>query len=259
MMSEDREGLSREELSREGHSREGHGWWPYVVPYVAFMLMTMFGGRLPEAAAPYLLGLKPAIVLGIVIWFRAGGAYPEWRGAAARIGVWGGLQDIAVGLALTAVWVAPFILFPGLRPEPGGEFDAAMAGEEWIGVILLLRLFGYALVTPIFEELFIRNFVMRIADVYDQGDFRDQPLARYTLRSMIATTVIFTVGHVPWEWGVCVLWIVLSNLWFYHRKSLSSIMLVHGVTNAALLWLAIYAGDWFTDADGTPFSFWFFV
>jgi hypothetical protein len=36
-------------------------------------------------------------------------------------------------------------------------------------------------------------------------------------------------------------------------------MLVHGVTNAALLLLAIYGGNLLENADGTPFSFWFFV
>ena len=76
---------------------------------------------------------------------------------------------------------------------------------------------------------------------------------------MIVTVVIFSLGHVPWEWWVCVPWIVLSNLWFYHRKRIAAIMLVHGVTNATLLALAIWGGNLFQNADGTPFSFWFFV
>jgi len=238
---------------------EGHGWWPYLVPYASFLLMTEFGGRLPDGSAPYLLAIKPAIVLGMILWFRAQGAYPEWRGQGARIGFGGGLMDIAVGLALTVVWILPFIFIPGMRPEPGGEFDPAMAGEAYIGLILAVRLFGYALVTPIFEELFIRSFVMRMADAWEVEDFRDLPMARFTVRSMVVTVIIFTAGHVPWEWWVCVPWVVLTNLWFYYRKSLSSVMLVHGVTNGALLALAIWGGGFITDPDGTPFTFWFFV
>jgi CAAX prenyl protease-like protein len=240
--------------------RETHGWWPYVLPYVAFLLMSEVGVRLPDVADPAVLLLKPAIVLAVIVWFWRQGAYPECRGEGTRIGLLGGLQDILVGLALTAVWVAPFILFPGMRPEPGGEFDPAMAGEKWIGVILCVRLFGYALVTPIFEELFIRSFVMRVADVWDTDrDFRDRPIAQYTRRSMIVVVVVFTLGHVPWEWWVCVPWIGLSKLWFYNRKRLSAVMLVHGVTNGALLGLAIWGGNLFQDPDGSPFSFWFFV
>ena len=100
---------------------------------------------------------------------------------------------------------------------------------------------------------------MRIADAWEVEDFRDLPIARYTLRSMIATIIIFTAGHVPWEYWVCVPWVFATNLWFYHRKSLSALMLVHAVTNGALLALAIWGGELITDADGTPFTFWFFV
>jgi CAAX prenyl protease-like protein len=240
--------------------RDSHGWWPYVLPYVAFLLMSEVAARLPNAADPFVLVIKPCITLGLIIWFWRQGAYPECRGEGARIGLAGGLQDVVVGLALTAIWVAPFILFPAMRPDPGGEFDPAMAGEEFIALILCARLFGYALVTPIFEELFIRSFIMRIADVWNgEADFRDQPIARYTRRSMIVTIVIFSLGHVPWEWSVCVLWIVLSNLWFYHRKRLGAVILVHAVTNGALLALAIWGGDLFQNADGSSFSFWFFV
>ena len=240
--------------------RSGHGWWPYVVPYAAFMVLSEIGARLPDAADPFVLFLKPAIVLGLIVGFHMRGAYPEWRGKGAEIGLAGGMLDVLVGLALTVLWVAPFILVPALRPEPGGEFDPAMAGEEFVGLILALRLFGYALVTPLFEELFIRSFVMRIADVWEtERDFRDVPLAHYTARSLIVSTIVFTAGHVFWEWWVCVPWVVLSSLWFYRRKSLSSVMLVHGVTNAALWALAIWGGGLIEDADGTPFSFWFFV
>ena len=242
------------------YDAEGHGWWPYVVPYVAFLLMSEVGARLPDAADPFVLAIKPAIVLGLVLWFRGQGAYPEWRGRGASIGLVGGLLDIAVGLALTVVWVIPYVFIPALRPEPGGAFDPELAGPALVPVILGLRLFGYAIVTPIFEELFIRSFVMRIADVWEtEHDFRDQPIAVYTAKSLLITTIVFSLGHVPWEWWVCVPWVVLSSLWFYRRKSLSSVMLVHATTNAALLALAIWGGELWTDADGTPFSFWFFV
>jgi CAAX prenyl protease-like protein len=239
---------------------ESHGWWPYVLPYVAFLLMSEVAARLPEAADPFVLLFKPAITLGLILWFWSKGSYPELRGERAHIGLWGGVQDVLVGLALTAVWVAPFLFFPALRPEPGGEFNPAMAGDDLIATLLFVRLFGYAFVTPLFEEIFIRSFVMRIADVWNsEVDFRDQPIARYTRRSMIVTVVVFSLGHIPWEWWVCVPWIALSNLWFYHRRRLAAMILVHGVTNATLLALAVFGSDLFRNPDGSPFTFWFFV
>ncbi len=241
-------------------AREGHGWWPYVVPYVAFLLLSEIAARLPDGAQPFMLGFKPALVLALVLGFRARGGYPEWRSPAIRMTGSGFLQDIAVGLVLTAVWVVPYLLLPALRPEPGGEFDPAMAGERWIPVMLGLRLFGYALVTPIFEELFIRSFVLRIADVWEtEHDFRDQPIARYSAMSLVVSTVVFTAGHQFWEYWVCVPWVVLSTLWFYHRRNLTALIVVHGVTNGALLALAVFVDVGLGDVDGAPFSFWFFV
>jgi len=239
-------------------TRDGHGWWPYVLPYLSFLGAVEVARRLPEALALPMLVLKPALPLLLILYFWRRGEYPELRGA--RLGLSGALADIAVGIALAALWMAPFIIFPSIRPEPGGEFDPAQLGERWIALTLGLRMFGYALVTPVFEELFIRSFVMRYAVVYaKRGDFRDVPLAHYTLGSFIASIVVFTIGHVPWEWWVAIPWVAITNYWFYRRQNLLAVMLVHGVTNATILWLAISGGSLFSDADGTPISLWFFV
>jgi len=238
--------------------RQGHGWWPYVVPYFAFLGAVEVSGRLPESFAPVMLFVKPAVPALLLCWFASRGAYRELRGFSLRPS--GILMDVAVGLALAVLWMAPFVLFPAIRPEPGGGFDAAILGTERSGLALAVRMLGYAIVTPVFEELFIRSFVMRYAEVYNRrGDFRDVPLAHFTWRSFITTIVVFTVGHVPWEWWVAIPWVALTNLWFYHRRHLMAVIVVHGVTNAAILVLAILGSGWFHDELGEPLSLWFFV
>ncbi len=253
--------------------REGHGWWPYLGPYLAFMLAVEIAGRMPESSQGLMLFIKPLAPLLTILYHWRRGAYPELRGSSLSLS--GAAQDVAVGLALTVLWVAPYLLFDNLRmgdpaspslipdmlrADTTNPFDPLMLGAEGVVVVLGARMFGYALVTPLFEELFIRSFVMRYSEVYPgKGDFRDVPLAHYTARSLIATTVIFTIGHVPWEWWVAVPWVVLTSLWFYHRKNLWALILVHAVTNAALLLLALYGGDLFSDGQGQPISLWFFV
>ena len=71
--------------------------------------------------------------------------------------------------------------------------------------------------------------------------------------------VVFTIGHVPWEWWVAVPWVALTNLWFYRRGNLWALVLVHAVTNATILLVAIYGGGLFFDAAGREISLWFFV
>jgi CAAX prenyl protease-like protein len=216
--------------------RIGHGWWPYLGPYIAFLLSAELTNSFPDSWDPALLVIKPAIPLGLILYFAARGRYAtEWASVRFRP-VWA-LLDVAVGLVLTLVWMAPYLYIAALpRPDPAEGFDVNMAGESMAFAILLLRMFGYAIVTPIFEEIFIRSFVLRYSDCYLRpGDFRDIPLARYSLRSFVATCIIFTMGHAPWEYWVCLPWVALSTAWFYLRKDMGSAVLVHATTNASIL------------------------
>jgi uncharacterized protein len=252
---------------------QGHGWWPYLGPYLVFMGAVEIASRLPDGNEGLALFLKPLAPLLVILYHWQKGAYPELRNRGLTLS--GASQDILVGLALTGLWLLPYVFFDGLRledPDPGSwipdflradttdPFDPGMLGSGNVMWVLAARMFGYALVTPLFEELFIRSFVMRYSEVYwERGDFRNVPLAHYTLRSFLATTIIFSIGHVPWEWWVAVPWIVLSNLWFYRRRNLWALILVHGVTNASLLLLAIFGGELFRDGLGRSLSLWFFV
>ena len=236
----------------------GHGFWPYLLPYFGFLLSIELLSRvLPESHAGLGLFLKPMVPAVLLVFFALRGAYPELRWP--RVDRVGGSLDVVVGFALAVLWMAPFLWIDALRPE-GPGFDPDQLGADRRVLALGARFFGYALVTPIFEELFIRSFVMRYADVYtSRGDFRKLPLARYTTRSFVVTVVVFTLGHAPWEWWVAVPWVALTNLWFYYRKDLWAVIRVHAVTNAAILFIAVTWDGAFTDANGNPISLWFFV
>jgi CAAX prenyl protease-like protein len=241
-----------------GERRAGHGWWPYWAPYLSFLVLADVGRKFPDAVQPALLVVKPLVPIVLLIYFWRCGEYPELRGK--RWDAKWTLADIALGVGLALLWMAPYIAFPQLRPDPADDFDPAQFGEVLVPLALGLRMAGYALVTPLFEELFIRSWVMRYADVYGRlGDFRDVPLAQYTLRSFVSTIIIFSIAHVPWEWWVAVPWVAITNLWFYYRKSLPALMVVHGVTNATLLAFAVFGGSLFHDVDGSVISLWFFA
>jgi CAAX prenyl protease-like protein len=237
---------------------EGHGVWPYVLPYFAFLGSIELARRaLPEDWAPLGLFLKPAVPGLLLVYFARRGAYPELRGASLAPG-WR-LLDAAVGIALAALWMAPYVWIEAIRPA-GPGFDPEQLGPGRVGWALGLRLFGFALVTPFLEEIFIRGFVMRYADVFQsRGDFRRIPLARYTRVSFAATVVVFTIAHVPWEYWVAVPWVALTNLWFYYRRDLYAVIVAHAATNAAILTAAVLLDQRFTDATGAPISLWFFV
>jgi len=230
-----------------------------VWPYLGFLLAVEIARRAPESAAGAMLFVKPAVPLALLLYFFfLRGEYPELR--RARLQPLGTSLDVAFGIGLAGLWMAPYVFIPALRPDEPQPFSPDLLGPGHDVLALGVRLFGYAIVTPIFEELFIRSFVMRTADVFaERGDFRTVPLARYTLRSFLTTIVVFTIGHVPWEWWVAVPWVALTNLWFYWRRDLLAVIVVHGVTNATILLLAIWGSGRLDDGAGGLLSLWFFV
>ena len=52
---------------------------------------------------------------------------------------------------------------------------------------------------------------------------------------------------------------MLSLLWFYYRKNLMSMVILHAGSNLTIFFVVItQTGKWL-DADGNPLSLWFFV
>ncbi|MCG8589728.1 MAG: CPBP family glutamic-type intramembrane protease [Proteobacteria bacterium] len=237
--------------------RSDHGWWPYVLPMAAFLALVEIGRRAPDSAFVLFLALKALVPGALMVYFARRGRYPELAGRGVSL-PWLGL-DLAFGVALAALWIAPYVLFPSWRPDETGSTGVALGpdSEPWW---LALRLLGFAAVTPFFEELFIRSFAMRAADAWSTGkDFRLLPLAQFAWPSFLFTVVLFTVNHQPWEYPVCVAWIVLTHLWFYWRRDLWAVIWVHAATNAAILAAAVWGSSWFDDGSGKPLSLWFFV
>jgi len=85
------------------------------------------------------------------------------------------------------------------------------------------------------------------------------PIAQYTLRTFLVATVWFTFSHVPWEWPVAAAWFVMTQLWFYHRRQLSSLVIVHAASNLSILAFVILCDGRITDGQGAPIDLWFFV
>ena len=185
------------------------------------------------------------------------GEFPELRFSLSKMTA----VDMAVGVALGALWIAPYIVFPSIRPDPTSTiFDPQLAGAAWVPLVLILRMMGYALVTPVMEELFMRSFVIRFAEVYDSDDdFRSVPLAQFTWRSFVIVTIVFLATHLMWQWWVMLPWAILTTLWFYYRKKLFALIVVHGATNATILLSAIFLSDHFPAGPGQTLSLWFLV
>jgi hypothetical protein len=151
------------------------------------------------------------------------------------------------------------VLFPSLCPdEPGFDPEQLGASSAWL--TLSIRAIGFAVVTPFIEELFVRSWLLRYIDVFEtRKDFRKIPIALFSWRSFLVVTAYFVFSHQSWEWSVMLAWTLLTMAWFYHRKHLAPLVLVHAVTNGAILAFVVFFDGHFTGADGQPLGLWFFL
>jgi CAAX prenyl protease-like protein len=237
--------------------RRDSGWAPYWLPMLSFLLLVEVGSRAPESAAGVFLVLRVLVPGTLVLWYARRGLYPELADFRVDATL---LLDVAVGLLGAVLWIAPFLLRDDLRPSEGG-FDAARPfGAGGVAAALALRGFGYTVVTPFVEELFVRSWLLRFAQVWStRGDFRKVPIAHFTWASFLVTTAYFVFTHVRWEWGVMLAWTLLTMAWFYHRKHIAPLILVHAVTNGAIFAFVLLADGRFRDASGAPIPLWFFL
>jgi CAAX prenyl protease-like protein len=209
----------------------------YVTPYAAFLVIVELSARLP-GAAPLLLPLRVALPAVLLFAFWRRGAYAELRGH--RFGAATAL-DVACGLAIAALWVAPYLLVPSLARK--APFDADQLGAEHRALALGLRLAGFACVTPFVEELFVRSFVTRFAASFERGDFRLLPLVPLGARAFVVSALWFTFTHAPWEWWVALPTGIALNAWLMARRHLVPCIVAHAVANAAL-WALVVLGPW---------------
>jgi len=237
--------------------REGHGWGAYFLPYVSFMLVLSIADNVPDDVRPYVLPFRVVLPLGFLVYYYRRGHYPELRGYP--FGLRGFALDFAVGLVGAALWMAPYLFIDSLRPDERG-FDPSLWGAALVPLALVMRTLGFGVVTPFMEELFVRSWLLRYADVCDKrDDFRDVPIARFSWRSFLVVLIWFTLSHVSWERPVAIVWIVGTMLWFYYRKNVMSLVITHAGSNLGILAFVILESGRWLDAHGNPISLWFFV
>ncbi len=219
---------------------KSHGWTPYLAPYASFLLLIEVGGRFPDSWAAFVLTVKVFVPLGLFLYFLRRGDYPELKGGMSLTGA---LADILLGLAVTVLWMAPYVLGWLSPPDLSAAFDpAAIAGEDKRQLALALRLIGFGLATPFIEELFVRSFLIRYLEVFDKAtDFRKLPMAVFAWRGFVGTVLYFTFSHVQWEWPVAAATGVIYNLWLYKRGNIGACVLAHATTNVSLFFVVLFA------------------
>ena len=241
-------------------ARPARGWLPYVAPYALFLILVELERRLPADFVPWMLPAKAALPLAVFLAFALRGRFPELRGHRWRPG--GLALDVGFGVAVAALWMAPYAAGLLAGPGPQAAFDPRMLGPGREAAALALRLLGFGLVTPFVEELFVRSFLVRAAELVSlrglrleldtQRDFRDLPMARYTAWSFWVSVLCFAGSHAVWELPVAFATGAAYNLWLYQRGHIAPCIVAHAASNCAIF-AAVLA------AAGQGGDLWYFL
>lgn len=113
---------------------------------------------------------------------------------------------------------------------------------------------------PVFEELFIRGFILRFAlqwDVarkksmneplqatLDEKSVNDVEPGAWSWAALVFSTIAFTSGHHLQEWLAALAFSSLMSLLWIIRKDLISCIVAHSITNISLAFYVFTTGKW---------------
>lgn len=237
--------------------------FPYILPFGVFMGFLLLGSSSGESE--YVLYPISFLAVAYALW-HVRGRLPSFK-ISAPVG------SIIVGALGFALWVG---LEPHLVTDPEGReggfnpYEGAGEYGAWMVFgLLVFKMLGYAVTTPIMEELFWRGFLMRFLinpkadeikrptdknDImqwvdYDlarntNDDFDQIPMGTYTHLSFWFVTGAFAMVHGP-QWSIALIYGVLVGWWFVHTKNLGNVILAHAVTNLLVGSYAVLFRQWF--------------
>ena len=202
---------------------------------LASSLAPLLPTLLPTFDLRWLYAVQISAVIAALAFYRR--EYVELFAAApARIADWGLALLLGVGvfvlwINLDSGWVRLGTATAGFVPLREG------GGLDW--PLIVVRIFGAAVVVPVMEELFWRSFIQRWID---RQDFLALAPAAVSLRALLFTSLVFGFEHGQWLAGIIA---GLAYGWLYRRSgSLWPPIIAHGLTNLLLgLWV-VHSGQW---------------
>ncbi|HLL89564.1 MAG TPA: CAAX prenyl protease-related protein [Tepidisphaeraceae bacterium] len=209
----------------------------YLLPMGAFLALTWAGGNWP-ATYPYTYTAKTLVAAALLWALWRHYTPPRWShlGLGVLVGVVGVFQWVLMEKGLLALWPD----YPRARMDPVDPFsyfDSPAADWAWIAV----RLLGPALVVPVMEELFWRDFLWR--SLLAPNDFKLAHVGEWDGKVFAMVAVFFAGVHLQ-MWATSVVWAVLVGWLLVRTRSLGACIVAHGVTNLLLGAYVLWTKDW---------------
>lgn len=212
-----------------------------VIPFALYIVFLVISAPLAELAGVdvrWMYAVQIACVIAALLYFQRD--YVELREApppGSLAGAAGWVAALVSGAVVWAIWIwldfSPFAFAPGKGYQPLDEAGALILP------MVVIRIFGAAVVVPVMEELFWRSFVQRWLD---SPNFLAVAARSVTLRSMLFCSIAFGFEHGQWAAGIVAglaygqLYRASGRLWLP--------IVSHALTNLLLgLWV-VHTAQW---------------
>ena len=227
---------------------------PYLLPFFAYLLLmlpetfpTVGGVNFHDVWHTWhpLIYASESAAAGVLLWFFwPCYAHIRWThlGVGALVGLIGTPVWILVHYGcLRSGWWHMTPLAELYNPDVMFGAGGGMGGPWQRWAYLCVRVAGPALVVPVMEELFFRDFLMRT--LISGAHFEEVAVGSFTWMSFLGMAALFGMNHGSmWPGGV--VYGLMMGLLLVRTKSLGACIVAHGMTNLTLYLYVIYSGDW---------------
>ena len=104
-----------------------------------------------------------------------------------------------------------------------------------------MRMATAALLVPVMEELFWRDFLWRT--IIAPNDFKLAQVGEWDWKAFVGVSLFFATVHGNW-WLTSIIWAMMIGWLLVRTRSLGACIIAHGVTNFLLAIYVLYTRDW---------------
>jgi uncharacterized protein len=209
----------------------------YILPMAVFLLFTQLGVWWPKLYPfTYIVKTLVVAILLMVLWKH----YTKIRWNHWWLG-------ILVGIIGVVQWVGMENLLRHYWPDypklaSADPYDPTTIASPMLQMsFIAVRWLGAALLVPVMEELFWRDYLWR--QIAAPNDFKMVPVGEPDYKAFFIVAIVFSFVHIQWMtaivWGLLIGWLLLRT------RSLGACIIAHGVTNFLLGAWVLYTRDWY--------------
>ena len=216
----------------------------YALPMLTFLVFVGAAAQWPSLYVP-LYAIKTFVVAMLLFLYWRFYTKIRWNHwwLGVIVGVVGIFQWVGMQLLLQKIVIhigehtfTPFKPSPDAF-DPFKSFASPAMMWSWIAV----RVAGAALLVPVMEELFWRDFLWRT--IIAPNDFKLAQVGERDWKAFCGVSCAFALVHGNW-WLTSIVWALMVGWLLVKTKSLGACIIAHGVTNLLLAVYVLRTRDW---------------